>query len=177
MFQESNQLKKGKVNQRIKTFMEQRNMTVETLARCTGLDPTFLRSMQEDNVYPSLGPLLKIARALGVRLGAFLDDQASLDPLVVRKADARAELRMLRDKNRPVALKFYSLGRGKSDRHMEPFFIEVLPESAREKKLSSHEGEEFIVVVSGRIEVIYGKEVCVLSPGDSIYYNSVIPTL
>ena len=26
------------------------------------------------------------------------------------------------------------LGKGKTDRHMEPFFVEILPESAREKK-------------------------------------------
>lgn len=82
---------------------------------------------------------------------------------------------MLRAKNEPVALKFYSLGRGKSDRHMEPFFIEIFPESAKEKKLSFHEGEEFIVVVSGKVEVIYGQETHVLEPGDSIYYNSVVP--
>jgi quercetin dioxygenase-like cupin family protein len=58
---------------------------------------------------------------------------------------------------------------------MEPFFIEILPESAEDKKLSSHEGEEFIIVFSGRVEVIYGQETHILEPGDSIYYNSVVP--
>jgi quercetin dioxygenase-like cupin family protein len=41
--------------------------------------------------------------------------------------------------------------------------------------LSSHEGEEFIVVVSGEVEIIYGQETHVLKPGDSIYYNSIVP--
>jgi quercetin dioxygenase-like cupin family protein len=58
---------------------------------------------------------------------------------------------------------------------MEPFFVEIYPESAQDKKLSFHEGEEFIVVLSGRLEVIYGQEVHLLEPGDSIYYNSVVP--
>ncbi len=58
---------------------------------------------------------------------------------------------------------------------MEPFYIEIHPESGRDKKLSSHEGEEFIVVVSGEVEIIYGQETHVLKPGDSIYYNSVVP--
>ena len=56
-----------------------------------------------------------------------------------------------------------------------PFEEELLPESARDKTLSSHEGEEFIVVQSGQIEIIYGKEVHRLEAGDSIYYNSVVP--
>jgi len=45
---------------------------------------------------------------------------------------------------------------------MEPFFIEVMPESAAKKTLSSHEGEEWIAVVKGSIEVIYGKETYIL---------------
>ena len=58
---------------------------------------------------------------------------------------------------------------------MEPFFIEILPEHDEERRLSSHEGEEFIVVVCGTIEVIYGTETHILETGDSIYYNSVVP--
>ena len=43
--------------------------------------------------------------------------------------------------------------------------------------LSSHEGEEFIVVVSGEVELVYGKETFLLHPGDSMYYNSVVQHL
>jgi quercetin dioxygenase-like cupin family protein len=58
---------------------------------------------------------------------------------------------------------------------MEPFYIEILPEPPEDKKLSSHEGEEFMVVLSGEVEIFYGQETCILKQGDSIYYNSVIP--
>jgi quercetin dioxygenase-like cupin family protein len=58
---------------------------------------------------------------------------------------------------------------------MEPFFIEIYPQPARDIQLSSHEGEEFIVVTSGEIEVTYGRETHRLQPGDSIYYNSIVP--
>lgn len=168
-------MKSEKVGQRIKAFMAQKNIELAELAERTELSTDFLTSVVEDNVYPSLGPLLKIARALDVRLGTFLDDQISQDPLLTRKVDRKSELSMLRGKDKPVDLKFYSLGKGKSDRHMEPFFVELLPESAKEKQLSSHEGEEFIVVHSGRVEVIYGDETYTLDAGDSIYYNSIVP--
>jgi quercetin dioxygenase-like cupin family protein len=58
---------------------------------------------------------------------------------------------------------------------MEPFFVELLPDSDGDGELSSHEGEEFIVVVQGRVEVRYGSAVHVLETGDSIYYNSIVP--
>ncbi|BCS99088.1 DNA-binding protein [Desulfoluna limicola] len=169
-------MKIEKIGSRIAGLMEQRGVSLDELVERTGLQRDFLKNIGDEKEYfPSLGPLLKISRALGVRLGTLLDDQVSEDPLIVRKDDDKKEIDMLPDKDKPVALKFYSLGRGKTDRHMEPFFIEILPESAQEKKLSSHEGEEFIVVTEGEVEVIYGAETHLLKTGDSIYYNSVVP--
>jgi quercetin dioxygenase-like cupin family protein len=40
--------------------------------------------------------------------------------------------------------------------------------------LSSHEGEEFIYVMEGRIEINYGKDIFLLDSGDSIYMGSVV---
>ncbi len=168
-------MKTEKVGQRIKTIMGNKGLSLAELEQRTGLKAELIRLVEEEDVYPSLGPLLKIARALGVRLGTLLDDQVSSDPLIIRRQERTQELSMLRSKNAPIALQFYSLGRGKTDRHMEPFFVELLPESATEKHLSSHEGEEFIVVHSGHVEIVYGKETHRLAEGDSIYYNSIVP--
>lgn len=165
----------GKVGARITKLMSEKNINVEQLAEQTGLKPEFLNQIMADDLFPSLGPMLKIARSLGVRLGTLLDDQINPDPLIVRLDDPKEEIKILPDKNKPVEMKFYSLGKGKVDRHMEPFFIEILPESSNEKVLSSHEGEEFIVVTGGEIEVKHGKEVHCLKQGDSIYYNSIVP--
>jgi len=41
-------------------------------------------------------------------------------------------------------------------------------------KLSSHEGEEFIYVLQGKVEINYGKEIYLLSEGDSIYLDSIV---
>lgn len=168
-------MKDGKINQRIKYYMEKRGMDIKGLAEESGLETEFVDTMLAEDVYPPLGPLMKIARALGVRLGTFLDDQHPSDPYIVRREQRKSEFSVLDGQNKTAALNFYSLGKGKSDRHMEPFFVEIMPESAGDKKLSSHEGEEFIVVVKGSIEVIYGNETHILSTGDSVYYNSVVP--
>lgn len=165
----------AKISKRITYYMEKRDIGIAQLAAATGLDKDFIATMLAENIYPPLGPLIKIARTLGVRLGTFLDDQDSTDPYIVRKQERESQFSVLAEKNKPAALNFYSLGMGKSDRHMEPFFIEITPESASSKTLSSHEGEEWICVVKGSIEIIYGKDTYILEEGDSVYYNSIVP--
>ena len=168
-------MKTEKVGQRIRTFMQKKGMSLASLSQQSGLDTSFLATIIDEDVYPSLGPLLKIANVLDVRLGTFLDDQISTDPLMTRRGERKQELSMLRGKDKPVTLNFFSLGNGKSDRHMEPFYVELLPESETSKNLSSHEGEEFIVVNEGQVEVAYGAETYSLEVGDSIYYNPIVP--
>ena len=41
--------------------------------------------------------------------------------------------------------------------------------------LSSHEGEEFIYVMEGTMEISYGQSSYLLNEGDSIYYDSIVP--
>lgn len=166
-----------KLGARIQRFREMADMTRETLAERTGLSQDFIQRLEEESIYPSLGPLLKIARALGVRLGTFLDDELGQDPLIVRHNERRQELHM-RGSGCSGDLTFHSLGKGKKDRHMEPFFIELAPQaSSCEATLSSHEGEEFLVVVTGEVEILYGQDTYVLGAGDSIYLNSIVPHL
>jgi transcriptional regulator with XRE-family HTH domain len=159
---------------RVKALRETKQVSLDELAERTGLTAALLAAVEELDVYPSLGPLLRISRALGVRLGTFLDDHAGADPLIVRLAERHEDFAMHDRTGSPASTRYFSLGRGKTDRHLEPFFIELLPD-AGEEALSSHEGEEFIIVHSGRVEVRYGTERRELGPGDSIYYNSVVP--
>ena len=168
-------MKINPIGQHIRNVMEGKGLSTEVLAERTGLEKTFLQELLQDNVSPSLGPLLKVARALGVSLGTILDDHTGDDPLIVRRNRRAEKLSMLREKDSPVASRFYSLGTGKTDRHMEPFFVELLPESSKHKTMSSHEGEEFIIVYSGKVALVYGEKVYQLESGDSVYYNSTIP--
>jgi len=166
-----------KLGERIRAFRELQEISREELCARTGLTEDFIAQLEDADVSPSLGPLLKISRALGVRLGTFMDDELGSDICLTRLCDLKDdEVVMRKGADKGAGLKFHSLGAGKSDRHMEPFFIEVFPDgNGGNKPLSSHEGEEFIVVVSGKIEVVLGKEHHLLAPGDSIYFNSVVP--
>ena len=52
--------------------------------------------------------------------------------------------------------------------------IDVQPSEDKDFKLSAHEGEEFIYVMSGEVEIAYGKETYSLQEGDSIFYDSIV---
>lgn len=164
-----------KLGTRVRKFREAQDMTLEKLAEATGLSVDFITTLEEESIYPSIGPLQKIARALHVRLGTFMDDVACQDPIITRWENREADLTMKHTAaNRPL-YRYFGLSKGKVDRNMEPFFIEVLPHPEEERKLSSHQGEEFIIVYSGKLLVIYGNETQVLEPGDTVYYNSIVP--
>jgi len=162
----------GTLDSRIRRYRERLEMSVPDLARAAGLDEALVAAIEAGDVYPAIGTLVKLARALGQRLGTFLDDQYREDPLVVRLAERRAEQASHKAAD-PLPFRYFPLGRGKTDRHMEPFFIEIAPGASAPP--SSHEGEEFIVCVEGRLQVVYAGKTHHLEPGDSIYYNSVIP--
>ena len=166
-----------RLGDRVRKFREFKRLDAEELARRSGLDADFVLAVEEHRTTPSLGALLKISRALGIRLANFLDDEIARDPLVFKAGErvGRERTELGSGKDVPESLVFYSLGKGKIDRHMEPFFIEVLPQPAGRVKVSVHEGEEFIAVISGQIELQYGAETCILSPGDSAYYSSDVP--
>ena len=165
----------SKIGTRIRKFREAKDMSREQLAETAGLDVDFIRVVEDEGVYPTIGPLQKIAHALQVRLGTFMDDVSCKDPIITKKNGREPDLVMHHSLGRVPSYKYYSLGKGKNDRNMEPFFIEVAPEAEEDIKLSSHQGEEFIIVHKGRLLVIYGKERSILEPGDTVYYNSIVP--
>ena len=167
----------GRIGDRVRSFREIKRLSKEELAERSGLDVNFIEQVEENSVKPALGTLLKFSRAMGIRMANFLDASVSRDPVVARSGDRdgvqRTELSS--ESGVPSSLIFHHLAQGKIDRHMEPFFIEVLPQPPGQVKVSQHEGEEFIAVVSGEIELQYGKDTYKLESGDSAYYSSDVP--
>ena len=156
---------KSSVGKRIRTFREERNVDLETLSQNTGLTVNFLERMENDEIYPTIGPLQKVARSLGVRLGTFLDDQFTRDPIISRIDQLGSVDPAMHTGRTPRSSYIYqALGKGKSDRNMEPFFIEIYPDKDEERKTISHQGEEFILVLKGELKA-----------GETIYYNSIVP--
>jgi quercetin dioxygenase-like cupin family protein/DNA-binding XRE family transcriptional regulator len=158
----------------------------KALAERSGVSEELIRCIEDEGLIPDLAPLLKISRALGVRLGTLLDDHNELGPIITRAGNAGERVRFITGIPLPVSasapplatdepqgLRFKALAADKGGRHMEPFIVDV--ESSAEQDKGTHEGEEFIYVLTGNIQVDYGKDSFVLSEGDSIYYDSIVP--
>lgn len=160
---------------KIKEFREFKKISASELALKANLDERQLQNIEEKGIVPSLGHLIKITRALGVRIGTFLDDQDQIGPVVVRAGSADSAFSFsTKDETSREHLNFYSLAQDKTGRHMEPFLIDIEPSAHSDYKLSSHEGEEFIYVMQGKVEINYGKEIYLLNEGDSIYLDSIV---
>ena len=165
------------VGAKIKALRETKNLSIEEIAERSGLTAEQIISIENDVNLPSLGPLIKIARALGVRLGTFMDDNDALGPIVCRAEDRERDSSISFSNGATNARKhmeYHPLAKQKAGRHMEPFIIDINPEDAPEYTLSAHEGEEFIYVMDGEIELVYGKDKYSLKEGDSIYYDSIV---
>jgi transcriptional regulator with XRE-family HTH domain len=165
------------IGAKIRNMREAKRLSLEEVAERSGLSMEQIERIEANVDFPSLAPLIKIARVLGVRLGTFLDDQSELGPVICRKNDSRENNSISFSNNAAVShkhMEYHSLSQDKTGRHMEPFLIDVAPSKNVDFILSTHEGEEFIYVLEGIVEINYGKNTYILEEGDSIYYDSIV---
>jgi len=171
-------MRRNIVGEKISTLCADKNISKEELASRSGLTIAQIELIENSDTVPSLSPLIKIARALGVRLGTFLDDATELGPVIRRGVEAKQPATFSSQLSTANShLDFFSLAASKTGRHMEPFLIDIKPSTLNEPILSSHEGEEFIFVLQGTVKINYGKETHILQKGDSIYYDSIVDHL
>jgi transcriptional regulator with XRE-family HTH domain len=168
--------------QRISELRSTYSISRETLAERSGIPERMIAKIEDEGHIPDLAPLIKISRALGVRLGTLLDDHEQLGPVITRAGEAAAAVRFMTGlpdddgksaKTEHKGLSFKMLAADKNGRHMEPFIVDIEPNAVQEK--SAHEGEEFIHILAGNLKLEYGTTSETLKPGDSVYYDSIVP--
>lgn len=167
----------NKLGRKITTLREAHHLTTQDLAARCGFEVETVERLEAGEVPASLAPLIKLTRALGVRLGTLMDDDEAFGPAYI-DADQMAaveQTRSLQTAKDAGDLSYFSLAAGRPSRHMDPFVITVTPTGETSHKLDSHEGEEWLYGMEGEIEIEYGNEVYVLGPGESIYYDSIVP--
>jgi transcriptional regulator with XRE-family HTH domain len=163
------------VGEKIKSLRETKGLSLKEIADLTGFSTALLSQMENHLVSPSLGTLIKLAKAFGVKVGDFLGETQGEPFSIVRKDERKKISRFASKDGVKYGYSYESLGFDKKDRHMEPFIVTLEPATIKTSKTSVHDGEEFIFVLDGEMEVILGSHTDVLYPGDSIYYDSTIP--
>lgn len=164
------------VAQRVKRAREERGLSLLDVSRRTGIEVPLLSEIEEGQSAPPLGTVIKLAKALNMRMGYFISGDELRPFTIVRRGDRKVVSRYDSKRDKHYGYGYESLAAYKKDRHMEPFLVTLQPSTTEEER-STHDGQEFIFVLSGRMEVRLGEEIHVLDPGDAIYYDSTVPHL
>jgi transcriptional regulator with XRE-family HTH domain len=164
-----------RVGEKIRELREQKGLSLQDMSTRTGYTSALLSQVENHFISPPLGALIKIAKALEVKVGTFFGDEPRESYAIVRKDERKHISRYASKEGVSYGYSYESLGFDKKDRQMEPFLVSLEPATVKSEKLSSHDGEEFIFILEGEMEAILGDHKDVLYPGDCIYYDSAIP--
>jgi DNA-binding transcriptional MerR regulator/uncharacterized cupin superfamily protein len=142
----------------------QRGDSLSTVARSVGVSIGFLSNLERSQSGASVGILRKLAQYYGLNILDFFDPLESTGPLV-------------RPKDRKVleggpGVQMELLASGKIT--MEPHLFTVEP-GASSGESYSHEGEEFLYVIRGRLAITLEGKSYDLRAGDSFYFRSQTP--
>jgi transcriptional regulator with XRE-family HTH domain len=164
------------VGERVKRAREKRGLGLLDISRRTGIEVALLSEIEDGQSAPPLGTVIKLAKALEMKMGYFISGDELRPFTIVRRGDRKVVSRYDSKRDKHYGYGYESLAPYKKDRHMEPFLVTLQP-AVTEEERSTHDGQEFIFVLTGSMEVRLGEEIHVLEPGDAIYYDSTVPHL
>ncbi len=164
------------VGERVKGVREKRGLSLQDISQRTDIDVSVLAQIEGGTVTPPLGTVIKLAKALEMKMGYFISGEENKAYTIVRRDDRKVVARYDSKKGKHYGYEYESLAPHKKDRHMEPFMVTLEPVGTEEER-STHDGQEFIFVLQGKMEVRLGEQIHILEPGDAIYYDSTVPHL
>lgn len=156
----------------IKKFRVNKKMSLERLAKLSGLTKGYVSKIENSDKAPPFSTLIKIANALNTDVNLLIANDSEVPEnlsLCIVKKNERKEVV---SRGTLYGYHYEALAHKKVGKNMEPYII--LP-AFHEKGVFSHEGEEFMYVLEGTHEFIYDGKKYILNAGDSIYFDSVIP--
>jgi transcriptional regulator with XRE-family HTH domain len=158
--------------EKIKDLRFKKGLSLGQLSKLTGLSKGYLSKIENAASIPPISTLHRIATALGVDL-VYIFSQTHLDQtnnkIVVRRKNESKETGSGLQES---GLKFWPLADQKLGRNMDPYIFE-LPHN--HDWVFQFEGEEFNLVLEGKVELRYGDERYILEQGDSVYIDGDIP--
>jgi transcriptional regulator with XRE-family HTH domain len=166
---------KEALGERIRAARQMRGLSLDDISSRTGIDTATLNRMESNEILPPLGQLIKLGKALDMKMGYFISPGVDKPITIVRKGRGQAVARYGKTRSQQFGYIYESLAPEKADRMMEPFIVTLLPTDADE--FSAHDGQEFIYVLEGDMQVRIGDRTEILHPGDAIYYDSNQPHL
>jgi len=151
------------VGRKIKKERLKKKMPLDRVANETGLSLDYLKDVESGKKIPPVGALLQIARALEIDSGFFLKEQ---------ETSLRSRIKAYTKRTENYA--YTTLTPGAENKHLKAFKVSIDAMKDHKGVGYQHEGEEFVYVLTGKIEVDVGDHVNKLGVGDSLHFNSGI---
>jgi transcriptional regulator with XRE-family HTH domain len=150
----------AEVGPRLKRLRTQRGVTLAGLAEATGVSKSTLSRLEAGERRPSLELLLPIAQAYRVPLDELVGAPEVGDPRVrlkPRQANGRTVLPLTQQ---PGSLQAWKV---------------IIPATQHEPDLRTHEGYEWLYVLSGRLRLVLGEHDVVLNVGEAAEFDTRLP--
>jgi len=158
------------VGERLKKLREEHRYSMRQLAKRASVSPSLISEVERGRVEPSISVLKRLATSLDTTLTYFFSEPRSDSDRVVR-SDAR---RTLRQPSTGTGISFSLLAPDNTEM-LEPIYGRYDVGASMGPDPVTHEGEEWGMVLKGRLKVWLGDEIYFLDEGDSIYFPSTIP--
>ncbi len=158
---------------RIRELRELEGLSVEEMANKTGVSVEDYIASESGNRDLAFAFIYRCAMVLGVDVTALIEGNTpKLNAYTVTRAGGGQKV------SQAHGMTYYNLAYAFRNRIAEPLYVHsVYDESAqtRDIELTTHAGQECDLVISGQLKVQIGEHTEVLSPGDSIYFDSDTP--
>lgn len=154
----------GAIGAHLRQLRARRKLSLAQVAEAAGISVGFLSALERSQMSGSVGTLRKLARFYKTNILDFFDaSEAS-------KRQVRPSERKVLEAGDGVRMELLAWG----NTVMEPHLFRIAPEAGSGDPYS-HEGEEFIYVLRGDLEISVDGEEFRLKPGDSFYFESATP--
>ncbi len=151
------------VGKKIRRERVNKKMSLDRVANETGFSIDYLKEVEAGKVIPPVGVLLQLSRALEIDSGFFLREQES-------SLKSRIKAYTMRTEN----YAYTTLTPGAENKHLKAFKVTIETMQDHKGVGYQHEGEEFIYMLAGKIELTVGDHVNMLNEGESLHFNSGI---
>lgn len=148
------------VGPRLRVLRERREMTLADLSAETGISVSTLSRLESGQRKPTLELLLPLARAHRVQLDELVDAPPTGDPRVHMRPVQRNGMTL-------IPLSRYAGG-------LQAFKM-IIPGGRRCPEQKTHEGYEWMYVLSGRLRLLLGDQNLVLKAGEAAEFDTRVP--
>lgn len=152
------------LGEKLRELRAKSSWTLDELARQTSLSKSYLSRLEDGDRQPSLAALLSISRAFGVSLAALFEGEPS----------RRAEVITWASQTRPQqgnGLIYRALSSAARPVSMQPVRVTV-PAARTGTELYQHDGEEWLYVLTGTLQLTLTDDTFTLSPGDAAHFDA-----